>query len=85
MEKQVSDIKEKIKEDGKVTMAKIESGEMPLAKKAPPAPPAAPAADGKKDDKKDGGDDKKKDDKKKWSFQISATFESKTCISDVNI
>lgn len=63
MDKQVADIKEKIKADGKITLEKIESGEIPLAKKAPPAPPAAPKAEEKKDDK--GGDDKKKDDKKK--------------------
>lgn len=62
MDKQVADIKEKIKADGKITLEKIESGEIPLAKKAPPAPPA-PKAEEKKDEK--GGDDKKKDDKKK--------------------
>ena len=62
MDKMFDETRKQIKDDGKKTVEKIESGEVPLAKKAPPAPPKP---EEKKDDK--GGDkkDEKKDDKKK--------------------
>ena len=38
MDKKVDDIKEKIKKDGEKTLEDINSGALPLAKKAPPPP-----------------------------------------------